>query len=121
MGNMLQTIKTFRLTINLSKKSNKYFFARRVKAFAEASFIGSQANKAIVVSTTTFLAAGRFGLAPSANKPATSGLKLKTTDSGLKTNDPAAFTAVDTLAFGAMGHIVGVGIYLGTVGTNPTN
>merc|ERR1711988_1792050 len=81
-------------------------------------FIGSQANQAVVLSTTIFLAAGRFGLAPSANKPADVALKLKSRDSGLKTGDPAAFTAVDTLAFGAMGHIFAVGIYLGTVGTN---
>merc|ERR1719160_702708 len=91
---------------------------RRVAVRADASFIGSQANQAIVLSTTIFLAAGRFGLAPSTNKPATAGLKLQTRDSGLKTGDPAGFTAVDTLAFGAMGHIVGVGIYLGTVGTS---
>merc|ERR1712146_581947 len=85
---------------------------------ADASFIGSQANYSIVLSTTIFLIAGRIGLAPSANKPATVGLKLRPRDSGLKTADPADFTAVDTLAFGAMGHIVGVGIYFGTVDRN---
>merc|ERR1719379_2436339 len=84
---------------------------------ADAGFIGSQANQSIVLSTTIFLIAGRFGLAPSANKPANAGLKLQTRDSGLKTADPAGFTAVDTLAFGAMGHIVAAGIYFGTVGT----
>merc|ERR1712093_483113 len=84
-----------------------------------SGFIGSQANQAVLLSTTLFLIAGRFGLAPSANKVADVSLRLKTRDSGLKTGDPAAFTAVDTLAFGAMGHIVAVGIYMGTVGTNP--
>merc|ERR1711904_410570 len=84
-----------------------------------ANFIGSQANQAILLSTTLFLIAGRFGLAPSANKVADVSLRLRTRDSGLKTADPAAFTAVDTLAFGAMGHIVAVGVYMGTVGTNP--
>merc|ERR1712118_24663 len=84
-----------------------------------ANFIGSQANQAVLLSTTLFLIAGRFGLAPSANKVADVSLRLRTRDSGLKTADPAAFTAVDTLAFGAMGHIVAVGIYMGTVGTNP--
>merc|ERR1712193_470048 len=83
-----------------------------------ANFIGSQANQAVLLSTTLFLIAGRFGLAPSANKLADVSLRLRSRDSGLKTADPAAFTAVDTLAFGAMGHIVAVGIYLGTVGTN---
>merc|ERR1711869_140797 len=83
---------------------------------ADTGFIGSQANQAVLLSTTIFLAAGRFGLAPSANKPVNVALKLQTRESGLKTADPAGFTAVDTLAFGAMGHIVGVGIYLGTVG-----
>merc|ERR1719281_373513 len=90
----------------------------RVITRADASFIGSPANQAIVLSCTLFLAAGRFGYAPSANAPASVALKLQTRDSGMKTNDPAGFTAVDTLAFGAMGHIVGVGIYLGTVGQN---
>merc|ERR1712224_1075235 len=84
---------------------------------ADSGFIGSQANLAILLSTSIFLLAGRVGLAPSANKPATVGLKLQTRESGLKTGDPAGFTAVDTLAFGAMGHIFGVGIYLGTVGS----
>merc|ERR1711977_636141 len=114
-------MQMFRNTSKTLQLRSKFSSVRGVVAHADAGFIGSQANQAIVLSTTIFLAAGRFGLAPSANKPATSGLKLKTFDSGLKTNDPAAFTAVDTLAFGAMGHIVGVGIYLGTVGTNPTN
>lgn len=43
----------------------------------------------IVASTTIFLAAGRFGLTPSANRLATPGLKLVGNDSGLKTADPA--------------------------------
>merc|ERR1712093_241883 len=114
-------IRTFSKPCSKLKTLRPSSSVQPITVFAEANFIGSQANKAIVLATTIFLVAGRFGLAPSANKPATAGLKLKTFDSGLKTNDPAAFTAVDTLAFGAMGHIVGVGIYLGTVGTNPTN
>merc|ERR1711918_248946 len=82
------------------------------------NFIGSQANLSVLLSTTLFLIAGRFGLAPSANKVAGATLKLKSRDSGMKTADPAAFTAVDTLAFGSMGHIVAIGIYFGTVGAN---
>merc|ERR1712224_253638 len=89
-----------------------------VIVFVDTAFIGSPANQTIVLSSAVFLYAGRNGLAPSANKSAFVDLKLKTRDSGLKTNDPAGFTAVDTLAFGAIGHIVGVGIYLSTVGQN---
>lgn len=43
----------------------------------------------IVASTTLFLAAGRFGLTPSANRLASPGLKLSPNNSGLKTGDPA--------------------------------
>merc|ERR1719436_341225 len=85
---------------------------------AEAHFIGSQANQAILLSTSIFLIAGRAGLAPSTSKPADASLKLRPMNSGLEKRDPAGFTIVDTMAFGAMGHIVGVGIYLGTVGAN---
>ena len=60
----------------------------------------------VVASTTIFLAAGRFGLTPSANRLASPGLKLNSNDSGLKTGDPAGFTATDVL-------------YLGTIGGQP--
>ena len=60
----------------------------------------------VVASTTIFLAAGRFGLTPSANRLASPGLKLNNNDSGLKTGDPAGFTATDVL-------------YLGTIGGQP--
>ena len=60
----------------------------------------------VVASTTIFLAAGRFGLTPSANRLASPGLKLQGNDSGLKTGDPAGFTATDVL-------------YLGTIGAGP--
>merc|ERR1711959_185879 len=104
---------------NKIKTNSKHTIHRTsIVLHADPGFIGSQANLAILLSTTVFLVAGRIGLAPSANRPATAGLKLQTRDSGLKTGDPAGFTVVDTLAFGAMGHIVGVGIYLGTVGSN---
>merc|ERR1719145_184059 len=97
----------------------KKIASRRLIALnSEGSFFGSPANQAIVLSTAIFLTAGRIGLAPSSNRPATAGLKLQVRESGLKTGDPARFTIVDTLAFGAMGHIVGVGIYFGTVGAN---
>ncbi|KAG0464774.1 hypothetical protein HPP92_018938 [Vanilla planifolia] len=77
------------------------------------AFIGSPTNLIMVASTTLMLFAGRFGLAPSANRKATAGLKLEARDSGLQTGDPAGFTLADTLACGTVGHIIGVGIVLG--------
>ncbi|KAJ6957169.1 photosystem I reaction center subunit psaK [Populus alba x Populus x berolinensis] len=67
----------------------------------------------MVASTSLMLFAGRFGLAPSANRKATAGLKLEVRDSGLQTGDLAGFTLADTLACGAVGHIIGVGVVLG--------
>ena len=43
----------------------------------------------VLASTTIFLAAGRFGLTPSANRLSTPGLKLVENSSGLQTGDPA--------------------------------
>nr|6YAC_K Chain K, Photosystem I reaction center subunit X psaK [Pisum sativum]6YEZ_K Chain K, Photosystem I reaction center subunit X psaK [Pisum sativum]6ZOO_K Chain K, Photosystem I reaction center subunit X psaK [Pisum sativum] len=76
-------------------------------------FIGSPTNLIMVTSTSLMLFAGRFGLAPSANRKATAGLKLEARDSGLQTGDPAGFTLADTLACGVVGHIIGVGVVLG--------
>ncbi|TKY72993.1 Photosystem I reaction center subunit psaK [Spatholobus suberectus] len=76
-------------------------------------FIGSSTNLIMVTSTSLMLFAGRFGLAPSANRKATAGLKLEVRDSGLQTGDPAGFTLADTLACGTVGHIIGVGVVLG--------
>ncbi|KAJ4871216.1 Photosystem I PsaG/PsaK protein [Raphanus sativus] len=56
---------------------------------AKCDFIGSSTNLIMVTSTTLMLFAGRFGLAPSANRKATAGLKLEARDSGLQTGDPA--------------------------------
>lgn len=80
---------------------------------ARCDFIGSQTNLIMVASTSLLLFAGRFGLAPSANRKALAGLKLVDRDSGMQSGDPVGFTATDTLAFGALGHIIGVGIVLG--------
>uniref|UniRef100_A0A7N0T410 Photosystem I reaction center subunit psaK, chloroplastic n=1 Tax=Kalanchoe fedtschenkoi TaxID=63787 RepID=A0A7N0T410_KALFE len=80
---------------------------------ARCGFIGSSTNLIMVTSTTLMLFAGRFGLAPSANKKSTAGLKLEARDSGLQTGDPAGFTLADTLACGTVGHIIGVGVVLG--------
>ncbi|KAE8724799.1 Photosystem I reaction center subunit psaK [Hibiscus syriacus] len=80
---------------------------------ARCGFIGSPTNLIMVTSTTLMLFAGRFGLAPSANRKATAGLKLEARDSGLQTGDPAGFTLADTLACGSVGHIIGVGVVLG--------
>ncbi|KAG6511269.1 photosystem I reaction center subunit psaK, chloroplastic-like [Zingiber officinale] len=76
-------------------------------------FIGSPTNLIMVTCTTLMLFAGRFGLAPSANRKATAGLRLEVRDSGLQSGDPAGFTLADTLACGVVGHIFGVGIVLG--------
>ncbi|KAK1381984.1 PSI-K [Heracleum sosnowskyi] len=80
---------------------------------ARCDFIGSSTNLIMVTSTSLMLFAGRFGLAPSANRKATAGLKLEARDSGLQTGDPAGFTLADTLACGSVGHIIGVGVVLG--------
>ena len=70
---------------------------------ARCDFIGSSTNLIMVTSTSLMLFAGRFGLAPSANRKATAGLKLEVRDSGLQTGDPAGFTLADTLACGTVG------------------
>ena len=57
----------------------------------------------VCASTAIFLAAGRFGLTPSANRLASPGLKLQSNNSGLKTGDPAGFTATDVLYLGTIG------------------
>ncbi|KAM3386010.1 hypothetical protein ACQJBY_009579 [Aegilops geniculata] len=80
-------------------------------------YIGSSTNIIMVTTTTLMLFAGRFGLAPSANRKATAGLKLEARESGLQTGDPAGFTLADTLACGSFGHILGVGIVLGLKNT----
>lgn len=82
-----------------------------------AGFLGSPENLIMVASTGLCLAAGRFGLAPTSNRYATKGLKLVESPSGLKTGDPSGFNAVDVLALGSFGHIVGVGIALGLQAT----
>ncbi|XVF45974.1 hypothetical protein PTKIN_Ptkin02bG0250800 [Pterospermum kingtungense] len=84
---------------------------------ARCDFIGSSTNLIMVTTTSLMLFAGRFGLAPSANRKATAGLKLEARDSGLQTGDPAGFTLADTLACGVVGHIIGVGIVLGLKNT----
>lgn len=48
----------------------------------------------MVASTTAFLVAGRFGLAPTVNKRATAGLKLVDDDPGVASGDPAGALAV---------------------------
>ncbi|XP_057972510.1 photosystem I reaction center subunit psaK, chloroplastic [Malania oleifera] len=80
---------------------------------AKCGFIGSPTNLIMVSTTSLMLFAGRFGLAPSANRKATAGLKLEARESGLQTGDPAGFTLADTLACGSVGHIIGVGVVLG--------
>lgn len=85
----------------------------RQMAVIRADYLGSPTNLIMVISTTLFLAAGRFGLAPTATKTSTAGLKLVPQNPGLKSGDPAGFSAVDVLGLGALGHVVGVGTVLG--------
>lgn len=78
-----------------------------------AGFIGSTPNLIMVGSTALCLIAGRVGLAPAANKPASAGLNLSEVPSGMQSKDPSGFTAVDVLAHASFGHIIGAGIILG--------
>eukprot|EP00897_Mesotaenium_endlicherianum_P009807 jgi/Mesen1/8855/ME000053S08265 len=80
---------------------------------ARCDYIGSSTNLIMVGATTLQLIAGRFGLAPTANRKSTAGLKLVDRETGLGTTDPAGFTATDVLAHGAVGHVIGVGVVLG--------
>jgi len=67
----------------------------------------------MVASTGLVLAAGRFGLAPSAARLASPSLKLSATPSQQLSGDPAGFTFSDVAWCGSAGHILGVGIVLG--------
>jgi len=85
---------------------------------ADGAFLGSATNLIMVACTTATLSAARFGLAPSVRKLVVApGLKLVDKPVTLVTGDPAGFTAVDVLAMGTAGHILGVGIVLGLKGT----
>ena len=90
--------------------------ARRTQHVVRAEYLGSATHQIMILSTALPLVAGRFGLAPTANKPASAGLKLSDRASGLVSNDPAGLTAADVLALGAFGHAMGVGIVLGLKG-----
>merc|ERR1719414_535742 len=89
--------------------------AARRSVVARADFFGSSTNLIMVASTTACLAAGRFGLAPTANKPALggNGLQLRDKSAGVGSADPAGFTVVDVFAMGSAGHVIGAGIILG--------
>lgn len=95
------------------------FIYRKKNLFTCVSYPSCTLNRELLIAqimvttTSLMLFAGRFGLAPSANRKATAGLKLEVRDSGLQTGDPAGFTLADTLACGVVGHIMGVGIVLG--------
>lgn len=83
----------------------------------KADYIGSPENVLMVASTTAFLVAGRFGLAPSTTKKATAGLKLVPQNPGLVSGDPSGYTFADVFAAGSLGHIVGIGMILGLKAT----
>ncbi|CAI5983027.1 unnamed protein product [Closterium sp. NIES-64] len=87
---------------------------------ARCDYLGSPTNlvrarcEYIMVSSIALcFVAGRFGLAPSANRKSSAFLKLSERETGLGTNDPAGFTGTDVLAFGVVGHGIGIGIALG--------
>lgn len=72
----------------------------------------------MIISTVLPLVAGRFGVAPTALRNASAGLKLSENKvAGLYSNDPAGFTIVDVMALGAFGHAIGVGTVLGLKAT----
>ena len=52
----------------------------------------------MVTSISLCLGAARFGLAPSAKKGTSAGLKLSDRPVDLQSSDPAGFTAADVLA-----------------------
>jgi len=88
--------------------------ARRQRTVTHAGYLGSPTNLVFLISTTAFLAAGRFGLAPTAKLHTKAGTKLYKDDSeGLTTSDPGGYTAVDVLVGGSQGHVIAVGIVLG--------
>ncbi|CAL9098709.1 unnamed protein product [Musa textilis] len=70
---------------------------------ARCDFIGSPMNIIPVPSTSLMLFAGSFGLAPSANRKATAGLRLQT-------GDPAGFTLAGTLACGVVLGLKNLGV-----------
>jgi photosystem I subunit 10 len=92
--------------------------ARR-SVVVRAGYLGSTTNQIMVLSTFLPLVAGRFGLAPTSTRHTTTGLKLLPEDksTGLYSADPAGFNAVDVLALGAFGHIIGAGAILGLKAT----
>jgi len=90
----------------------------------------------VIGSTTTLLALGRFVFLPfqrdnvkKQGLPVQNGVthaaagdtRAQEVDSFLKTNDPAGFTLVDVLAWGALGHAVAYSILaIASNGYNPT-
>ncbi|KAF6253965.1 polypeptide 37 precursor [Scenedesmus sp. NREL 46B-D3] len=103
-------------TLSLTKAAQPAKVSRsRLVCRADGGFIGSSTNLIMVASTTAFLAAGKFGLAPTVKRGTDAACKLqdRPNAAGLISNDPTGFTAVDTLAFGALGHMAGVGIVMG--------
>eukprot|EP00898_Chlorokybus_atmophyticus_P008005 jgi/Chlat1/8205/Chrsp76S00615 len=86
---------------------------RTIPEGARCDYLGSPTNLIMIASTTIMLFAGRFGLAPAANKRTTAGLKLYDAPIGQSTGDPAGYTGTDVLTHGSIGHLLGVGIVLG--------
>ena len=72
---------------------------RKMVAPRADGFLGSSVNQIMIISTTLTLVAGRFGLAPTANKNASAGLKLSSNKAaGLYSNDPAGEFVIGLIA-----------------------
>eukprot|EP01024_Parvocaulis_polyphysoides_P013086 TRINITY_DN1503_c3_g1_i1.p1 TRINITY_DN1503_c3_g1~~TRINITY_DN1503_c3_g1_i1.p1 ORF type:complete len:140 (-),score=19.67 TRINITY_DN1503_c3_g1_i1:133-498(-) len=117
---MVLSVQTKKLNIRpvniLRCAPSKLSTRSRTTVKVSADFLGSPTNLIVCGCTTLFLAAGRFGLAPTTGKLATAGLKLEEKKSGLVSQDPSGFTIVDVLYLGTAGHAVAIGIVLGLKG-----
>ena len=92
---------------------------RNVVVKADAGFLGSFENKVMATSVATFLAAGRFGLAPTSARVTGAATPMKLNDvkdMDIATGDPSGFNWVDVAALGSLGHIVGAAVILGLNG-----
>jgi len=98
----------------LKASSPRMVNSRRQVSVRADGFLGSTTNLIMIASTTLFLSAARFGLAPTSNAHTGAGTKLYVkNDSGVASNDPSGFNIVDVLVGGSQGHVVGIGMILG--------
>jgi hypothetical protein len=67
----------------------EYGSSSRAWTLLDAVLHSGKCVQIMVASTTAFLAAGRFGLAPTVNRATTAGLKFTDREGGVKSADPA--------------------------------